>query len=305
MPDKNSMIELSHLSENKITQLFQKCIQLKKQFRDSPQAVSGIKGVAALLFFEPSTRTRFSFEAACARSGVHPLVLGGAAGTSLEKGETMEDTILNIEAMRPLFFVIRCPDSLNLIELQKQISIPILNAGWGMRGHPTQALLDALTIYEKWGTLKNKKILFVGDIKHSRVVSSHLQLSQMMNYEIAYCSPAELIPENFDQQKIKYFDQVESGLKWADAVVALRVQTERHADSAYSENFITEYRNKFGLNIKKLEHFKPDGLILHPGPINYGVELEKTVLQDTRSVILQLVENGAFMRETLIREILA
>ncbi len=303
MPDKNSLIELSHLNENKITQLFHKCIQLKKNFNAHSLPESKLKGIAVLLFFEASTRTRFSFEAACARAGVHPLILGGASGTSLEKGETMEDTVFNLEAMRPLFFVIRCPDSLDLNQMQKQISVPILNAGWGMKGHPTQTLLDAVTLFERWGTLKNKKILFVGDIKHSRVVGSHLQLSSIMNYDIGYCAPKELLPTNVNS-KITIFDDLTQGLKWADAVVGLRVQKERHIDLIHEDNFISEYREKFGLNLKKLEHFKSDGLILHPGPINYGVELEKEVLKDPRSVILQLVENGAFMRETLVREIL-
>jgi aspartate carbamoyltransferase catalytic subunit len=303
MPDKNSLIELSHLNENKITQLFDKCIQLKKNFNAQSLPESKLKGVAVLLFFEASTRTRFSFEAACARAGVHPLILGGASGTSLEKGETMEDTVFNLEALRPLFFVIRCPDSLDLNSLQKQISVPILNAGWGMKGHPTQTLLDAVTLFERWGTLKNKKILFVGDIKHSRVVGSHLQLSKIMNYQIGYCAPKELLPL-YVKSDVTIFDDLAEGLKWADAVVGLRVQKERHIDLIHEDNFISNYREKFGLNLKKLEYLKSDGLILHPGPINYGVELEKEVLKDPRSVILQLVENGAFMRETLVREIL-
>lgn len=304
MPDKNSLIELSDLNENKILLLFEKCIDLKNKFHQQINIATTPQCIAVLLFFEPSTRTRFSFEAACARAGVHPLILDGASGTSLEKGETMEDTILNLEAMRPLFFVIRCPDSLDLKDLQKQISVPIINAGWGMKGHPTQTLLDAVTLFERWKTLENKKILFVGDIKHSRVVRSHLQLSSILNYQIAYCAPKQLLPNDIDTKAIQCFDHLEPALKWADAVVALRVQKERHVDLAQTVDFISDYREKFGLNLKKLENFKTDGLILHPGPINYGVELEKEVLKDSRSVILQLVENGTFMRETLVREIL-
>lgn len=303
MSDQNSLIELSQLSENKINQLFQSCIELKKKFKQHTLPESTLKGIAVLLFFEPSTRTRFSFEAACARAGVHPLILGGASGTSLEKGETMEDTIFNLEAMRPLFFVIRCPDALDLKDIQKQISVPIINAGWGMKGHPTQALLDTVTLFERWGSLRSKKILFVGDIKHSRVVGSHRQLSSILNYKIGYCAPRELLPQDIDAKSVEVFDGLDEGLKWADAVVGLRVQKERHASQS-DDSFISEYRHSFGLNSQRLEKFKSDGLILHPGPINYGVELEKEVLTDSRSVILQLVENGAFMRETLIRQIL-
>ncbi len=303
MPDNQSLIELSQLSTEKIHNLFQQCLSLKQQFDRKEKPTSPHYGISVLLFFEPSTRTRFSFEAACARAGVHPLVLGGASGTSLEKGETMEDTILNLEAMRPLFFVIRCPDSLDLYDIQSKIKVPILNAGWGMRAHPTQALLDTVTLFEKWQTLKGKKVLFVGDIKHSRVVSSHRQLSEILGYQVGFCAPDNLLPETINS-KVEVFQKLESGLRWADAVVALRVQKERHSDNMSSEEFISHYRSLFGINLKNLENFRSDGLILHPGPINYGVELEQNVLKDSRSVILQLVENGVFMRETLVRNII-
>ena len=303
MSDNRSLIELSQLSSEKIHNLFHQCLSLKDQFSHGKGASSPNYGIAVLLFFEPSTRTRFSFEAACARAGVHPLVLGGPTGTSLEKGETMEDTILNLEAMRPLFFVIRCPDSLDLYDIQSKIKIPILNAGWGMRAHPTQALLDTVTLFERWKTLKGKKVLFVGDIKHSRVVSSHKQLSEILGYQVGFCAPSNLLPEQINSQ-VEVFDRLQAGLKWADAVVALRVQKERHASHMSSEEFVQQYRAEFGINLKNLENFKKEGLVLHPGPINYGVELEQDVLKDSRSVILQLVENGVFMRETLVRKII-
>lgn len=299
-PTKSSLIELSHFNRLEVSDLFRKCIDLKRKFHSNALPDATLKGVAVLLFFEPSTRTRFSFEAACARAGVHPLILGGASGTSLEKGETMEDTIFNLEAMRPLFFVIRCPDELDLNAMDRVLSVPILNAGWGMQGHPTQALLDGVTLFERWKSLEGKKVLFVGDIKHSRVVSSHLQLSKIMGYKIGYCAPEPLLPE--DIQANEAFMDLDKALAWADAVVGLRVQKERHARVQFS---VDHYRAEFGLNKQRLQMLKPDGLILHPGPINYGVELETEVLSDKRSVILQLVENGAFMRETLVRRIIS
>jgi len=301
---KSSLINFDGFSKNKIESLFQKTLQLKGQthsatFEDS-LAKAGRGHTAALLFFEPSTRTRFSFEAACVRAGYHPMVLDGGIGTSLEKGETVLDTILNIEAMRPLFFVIRCNNDLNLQQVATQVSIPVINAGWGVHGHPTQALLDTVTVFEKWQTLQKKKILFVGDVKHSRVVASHFELAEILGYEIGVCAPLEFLPTGKGVESFKYFEKIEDGLEWANAVMALRVQKERHDGSAFD---IAKYRKNFGLNSIRLKHTDPKTLIMHPGPINYGIELETEVLTDSRSVILQQVENGVFLREALIRNL--
>ena len=297
-----SVIDLKSATPSEIYSLFESALKLKRDFsaqKDIPQ-----KGISALLFFEPSTRTRFSFEAACARSGVHPLVLSGSAGTSLEKDETLEDTILNIEAMKPLFFVIRAPDSLNLREMAETIHTPIINAGWGKQGHPTQSLLDMLTVFEKFNGVEGKKILFVGDIKHSRVVSSHLELAKVLGYKIGYCCPANFLPASLDRE-VMYFSNLSEGLQWADAVVALRVQKERHSVTGGLQSFSVEtYKKQFSINNSTLHNLRADGLLLHPGPINYGIELEKEVLSDSRSQILKLVENGAFVREALIRKVL-
>lgn len=298
---KSSLIKLDNHSPSQIEKLFSNSLNLKQNFNkhqlSSGVYHSGYKGTAALLFFEPSTRTRFSFEAACSRAGYHPLILDGGVGTSLEKGETVEDTIYNIRAMRPLFFIIRCNDQVNLEEIDKSIAEPVLNAGWGRQGHPTQALLDTLTMFEQWKAVKGKNILFVGDIKHSRVVSSHLELAKTLGYKIGFSAPAELLPQMQLQNEV--FAKLEDGLAWADAVIALRVQKERHD----SENMflLDDYREAYGLNLKRLKTLKPDGLIMHPGPINYGIELETEILSDPRSCILKQVENGVFLREALIR----
>ncbi len=301
---KSSLLSLQNLSESKIEILFSEALELKKNFNlhslSSGTYHSGYKGTAALLFFEPSTRTRFSFEAACSRAGYHPLILDGGIGTSLEKGETIEDTIFNIEAMRPLFFVIRCHDQINLTELERKLSVPVLNAGWGRLGHPTQALLDALTLFEKWKNLKNKNILFIGDVKHSRVVSSHLELAKIMGYNIAFCGPQDFIHSDQLDSAVKKFIHLDEALGWADAAIALRLQKERHeTDNMF---LIDDYKENYGLSHSKLAHLKPDALIMHPGPINYGVEVESDIHDDSRSVILKQVENGVFIREALIRQ---
>lgn len=301
---KSSLISLNNIEKNKIDFLFSESLKLKRNFNQfnlsSGQYHSGYKGTAALLFFEPSTRTRFSFEAACSRSGYHPMVLDGGIGTSLEKGETVEDTIYNIQSLRPSFFIIRCNDLVNLAQIEEELSVPLINAGWGRQGHPTQALLDALTIYEKYGTLEKKNILFVGDIKHSRVVSSHLELSKKLKYNIGFCAPSDFIPQ-ISSQEVKKFTKLSEALEWADVTIALRVQKERHDN----ENIflIEDYRESFGLNSTSLKNLKTDALIMHPGPINYGIEIESEVLKDPRCVILKQVENGVFLREALIRNI--
>jgi aspartate carbamoyltransferase catalytic subunit len=302
---KSSLISLQNFSKQKVESLFLESLSLKKNFNQHALSSgvyhSGYKGTAALLFFEPSTRTRFSFEAASSRAGFHPLILDGGIGTSIEKGETIEDTIQNVEALRPLFFVIRCGDHVDLAGIEKKISVPVINAGWGRRGHPTQALLDTLTIHEKFHTLENKNILFVGDIKHSRVASSHLELAQVLGYKIAFCAPEDFRPNPLEN-KTQVFEHLDEALQWADAVIALRVQKERHD----SENIflIEDYRESFGINSVRLKNLKPESLIMHPGPINYGIEIESEVLADPRCVILKQVENGVFLREALIRQMM-
>lgn len=299
---KSSLITLNNFPKKDVDILFSEALKLKNNFNEhqltSGVYHSGYKGTAALLFFEPSTRTRFSFEMACSRAGYHPLILDGGVGTSIEKGETVEDTIFNIHSMRPSFFIIRCNDLVNLDQLSNELSIPLINAGWGKQGHPTQALLDALTIHEKFGSLEKKNILFVGDVKHSRVVSSHIELSKKLNYNLGYCAPEEFLNETILKSG-HFFKRLQDALAWADVVIALRVQKERHDN----ENLflLEDYREEFGLNLNSLKNLKIDSLIMHPGPINYGVEIEQEVLKDPRCKILKQVENGVFLREALIR----
>ncbi len=299
------MLSLQNISKLKVENLFIEALKLKENFNQHILTTnffhSGYRGTAALLFFEPSTRTRFSFETACSRAGFHPLILDGGIGTSLEKGETVEDTILNIEAMRPLFFVIRCDDQVDLVTLEEKLKVPVLNAGWGRKGHPTQALLDALTIFEKWNKVENKNILFIGDIKHSRVVASHVELAKILNYNLAFCGPEDFLQSDFGKD-FKNFLSLEDALKWADVAIALRLQKERHDNDGLF--LLEDYRESFGLNSGKLRHLKSDALIMHPGPVNYGIEVETNIHADNRSVILKQVENGVFIREAIIRQMM-
>lgn len=259
--------------------------------------------VLALMFFEASTRTRLSFETAAIRAGVGSFYFDSAAKSSLEKGETLEDAILNVAAMRPNALVIRAPADLPLKEIAEKIDVPVLNAGWGAYSHPTQALLDVMTLREHWKkqntTEKNKKILIVGDLKYSRVASSHIQLSKILGYQVGQCGPRHLLS---DHQDVQTFTSLAEGLKWADAAMALRVQFERHGSSVEFSKEI--YRDQFGFNHTALQNLSGDGLIMHPGPINHGIEFESDVLTDKRCIVLDQVRHGVYIREALLRNLL-
>jgi aspartate carbamoyltransferase catalytic subunit len=287
-----SLIEIPNLSASQVDSLFHSALEFSK----NPGRQSFPSKTAALLFFEPSTRTRFSFETAAGRLGLHPLLLEGVHGTSLEKGESVEDTILNVAAMEHEVLVIRCGDEVDLKKLQTRVKMPILNAGWGMKGHPSQALLDALTLKANGRNLQSEKLLVIGDVKHSRVMSSHFELAGLLGYEIAICAPAEFVPENHHG---RHFTNLNDGLAWATSVMALRVQHERHGQKYAVE----AYREKFGLNLQKLKAWKSEGLLMHPGPVNYGVELDADVNQDSRCKILEQVKWGAYLRQALLARV--
>ncbi|KYG67398.1 aspartate carbamoyltransferase [Bdellovibrio bacteriovorus] len=299
--NNKSLIDLSSLEKTKIDRLFSvadeisegRSFGLADAKRGSAIPFEGFGKTGALLFFEASTRTRMSFETACARLGIYPLRLDGKSGSSLEKGETFEDTILNVNAMKPSFLVIRCGDELDFHDIAKKINTPILNAGWGKRGHPTQALLDAYTIRKHLGTCEEQKVLIVGDVRHSRVAASHFELSKKLGYEVALCGPKEFLPEH---SQVKVFSSLKEGLQWSTAAMALRVQLERH-ENKYS---LADYRRDYGFTKENLKALSSKALIMHPGPINQGTELDSEVLQDPRCQVLDQVSNGVFIRQALI-----
>jgi aspartate carbamoyltransferase catalytic subunit len=290
-----SSLDLKSLTKSQFAELFSEAQALKSQ--NSMSTFSGER--IALLFFEPSTRTRMSFESAAYRCGLAPLVFDGGANTSLEKGETVEDSVLNVAAMLPRFLVIRCGDAVDLASLSRQVPMPIINAGWGVKGHPTQALLDAFTMKEKLNTLESLRVLILGDIRHSRVAASHFELLPTLGAEVGICGPKEFL---VSRPGVRVFEDLREGLEWAQVAMALRVQFERH-DSADRERVRESYRLKYGLNTEVLKAFSPQGLIMHPGPINHGVEVETEVLSDPRCQVLNQVTNGVFVRETLIKRL--
>jgi len=290
-----SMIDLKSFSSAQIEEIF----ALAKYLKNSPQAdILRAGKTVALMFFEPSTRTRLSFETAAHRFGLNPIIFEAGGKTSLEKGETLEDSILNVAAMGPSALVIRCGDDVDLWQLAKKIQMPIINAGWGVKGHPTQALLDLFTLQQKWQNLRGKKLVIVGDVRHSRVAASHVELAKLCGVELAFCGPKEFMPIAASGS-VKIFSELSAALSWADAVMTLRVQFERHAgDIKLSKE---DYRSQFGLTAMALKNLQASGFILHPGPINHGLEMDTEVLSDPRSLVLEQVSSGVFVREALLR----
>ena len=277
--------------------------ELKQNFTRGAQMT--LRGTCLMMFFEPSTRTKFSFETAALRAGFQPLSFTPGM-TSVEKGETLLDSLLNLQAYDPHFFVIRCGNEYDLRQVQEEISTPILNAGWGIFGHPTQALLDVMTVEEALGGLQKKKILFVGDFAYSRVFASHLELAPLLGYEIALCGPPVFMNEQTRvselAQGVKKFTSLQDGTEWADAICFLRVQLERHAEKkAFRDLTQDQYHDQFGASEQWLAKLSPEKKIMHPGPVNEGIEICRAAMRDPRSLILEQTRNGVFIREALIR----
>lgn len=258
---------------------------------------------AALLFFEPSTRTQISFDLALRDCGLGTVVFNPET-SSLKKGETVLDTLLNLQALGFDLFVIRhgYPNE-NLRTLSQQIKTPIINAGEGTSGHPTQALLDCYTILKERKKLEGEKVLFVGDIKHSRVVQSNLELMKMLGMEVAFSAPKNFLPSS-RYADVKVFENLKEGMEWATVIMTLRTQLERHQnsklDTAEKEFFVKNY----SITTNRLNEWKKDGIVMHPGPFHREVEIQSEILNDPRVVIFKQVENGRKVRRALIDSIL-
>ena len=245
------------------------------------------------LFFEPSTRTRTSFEIAEKRLSADTLNLA-IATSSVVKGETLVDTAMNLEAMSPDMIVLRHSSSGAGHLLSRICRAGIINAGDGMHEHPTQALLDAFTIRERKGRLSGLKVAIVGDLLHSRVLRSNIQLLTKMGADVCVCGPPTLIPVGIQQFGVTATSEIDNAVRDADVIMLLRIQLER-MEGAYFPS-LREYFNVFGMTEARLQLAKPDVMIMHPGPMNRGVEIASEVADGPYSVILEQVANGVAVR---------
>lgn len=284
--------------------LFKKAYQTKQGMDHLINSNSTGSKVMALVFSEPSTRTRTSFQMAALRLGLRVVLLDNMAVSSMQKGETVADTLRNVAAMKPDVVVARFDEDPEAYEVVETMKIPVINAGIGMYEHPTQSLLDAFTIMENRGTLEGEKVLIVGDVLHSRVANSNLGLLKKMGAEVAYCAPAEFHPKHKDWVDVPHFADRDEAVKWATVIMGLRIQRERHASAGNIGLTVASYRDKFRIGGDQLTHFRDDGILLHPGPVNRGVEFSNYVLSDSRCRILDQVTNGVFVRASLLSYIL-
>ena len=294
----NHLLGIKYLKEEDIHLIFKTADHFKEIINRPIKKVPSLRDITiANLFFENSTRTKLSFELAEKRLSAD-VINFSASQSSLKKGETLIDTVNNILAMKVDVVVIRHPNPGAPLFLSKNVDACIINAGDGTHEHPSQALLDAYSIREKLGPLKGKKIAIVGDILHSRVALSNIYALKLLGAQIQLCGPMSLIPKHIGALEVTISNDLMQTLKWCDAVNMLRVQNER-MDLNYFPS-TREYVKLYGLNAEKLASLKKEIILLHPGPINRGVEITSDVADSKNAIILDQVENGVAIRMAII-----
>lgn len=251
----------------------------------------------ANIFFENSTRTKISFELAEKRLSAD-IVNFSSSGSSVKKGETLIDTVNNILAMKVDMVVMRHPAPGAHQFLARHIDANIINAGDGTHEHPTQALLDAYSLQEKLGDLTNKKIAIVGDILHSRVALSNIYCLQKLGAKVRVCGPPTLLPKHIDALGVEVSHNLQETLEWCDAANMLRIQLERQEDKYFPS--LREYSQQYGVTLPMLRSLKKEIVLMHPGPINRGVEITSEVADSDQSIILNQVENGVAIRMAVL-----
>lgn len=295
---KNHLLGIKDLTKDDIRLIFHWTKQFKEVISRPIKKVPSLRDITvANLFFENSTRTRLSFELAEKRLSAD-VINFSASNSSLKKGETLVDTINNILAMKVDVIVLRHPEPGSAKFLSQEINSQIINAGDGTHEHPTQALLDSFSIEERLGDLKNKKVVIIGDIMHSRVAISNILCIQKLGGHVAVCGPNTLIPRKIESLGVTIINDIAEALEWADAANILRVQHERMESSYFPS--IREYQMQFGITMKRLNKVKNIPVIMHPGPINRGVEISSGVADSEHSIILDQVENGVALRMSVL-----
>ncbi|RYZ69664.1 MAG: aspartate carbamoyltransferase catalytic subunit [Proteobacteria bacterium] len=296
------LLEAAHLTREEIYSIFETARAFGPKIRND-ESIPLLQGKAVVnLFYENSTRTRSSFEVAIRKLGGVAMNFA-AASSSAAKGETLIDTALNLEAMRPHAIVVRHSSAGSPHFLTKYVSVPVINAGDGFHEHPTQGLLDALTIEEKLGTLEGKRVVILGDIAHSRVARSNIHILKKLGASVAVCAPPTLLPPKPETLGVDFAYRPEELLPDADVVMALRIQLERQNNMQIPS--MREYSAFWGLNSARAKLMKKGAIILHPGPINRGVEIDTEVADGPNSVILDQVANGVLIRMAVLAQLVA
>ena len=292
------LIGIKNITEDDIRLIFETADNFKEVINRPIKKVPSLRDITvANLFFESSTRTRVSFELAERRLSAD-IVNFTASSSSVSKGETLLDTVNNILAMKVDMVVMRHPAPGACVYLSKRIPANIINAGDGTHEHPTQALLDAFSLREKLGDLAGKKIAIIGDILHSRVALSNVFCLQKLGAKVRVCGPPTLIPKYYGALGVEISHDIQDTLRWCEAANVLRIQMERQ-DIKYFPS-IREYHRYFGINRQMVDALDKEIIIMHPGPINRGVEITSDVADSPHSIILQQVENGVAIRMAVL-----
>lgn len=292
------LLGLEYCSREEIETLIKTGFSFKEVLSRSIPKVPTLRGKTVVnLFFENSTRTRISFELAQKRLSADTVNFS-ASGSSVAKGESLRDTIRNIEAMKIDMVVVRHKSPGVPYFLTQCTDAVIINAGDGLHEHPTQGLLDIMTLQEKLGSVEGLKVVIVGDILHSRVARSNIYGLQKLGAKVALCGPPTLIPVQAEQWGVEIFHDVEEAIRWGDVLNILRIQLERQGAGLFPTR--REYAQRFGVTREKLRRVDKDIVIMHPGPINRGLELEHDLADSEFSVILDQVTNGVALRMAVL-----
>ncbi|MBI4388504.1 MAG: aspartate carbamoyltransferase catalytic subunit [Candidatus Omnitrophica bacterium] len=295
---RKDLVGLQDLSAGEIELVLDTAKSLQEISLRPIKKVPTLRGrTVANLFFEPSTRTRISFELAEKRLSADTIHVAGSTSSTV-KGETLIDTIRNIESLKVDMMVVRHSASGAPHRLARMSDVSVINAGDGINEHPTQALLDMFTIREKKGKLAGLKIAFVGDILHSRVARSNMWGLTRLGAKVIVCGPKTLLPPKVEAFGVEVTTDLKEAIQDADVINLLRIQSERQAQSYFPS--IREYANSYQINSEVLKHAKPGLLIMHPGPVNRGIELSSDVMDGPYSVILDQVTNGLAVRMAVL-----
>ena len=291
-------IGLEHTTKDDMQLIIDTALTFREILDRPIKKVPSLKGKNIVnLFFENSTRTKLSFELAEKRLSADVLNFS-ANSSSLNKGESLRDTVQNIQAMKIDCAVMRHPVPGSCRQLTEYLDCPIVNAGDGTHEHPTQAMLDITSIYEKFGKIKGLKVVIVGDILHSRVAMSNIFGLKTMGAEIMLCAPPHLMPKYISDFGVKVTHNIDDALNWCDVVNVLRIQRERMGIGLVPS--IKEYRDLFGITKDRIKNLNKELVIMHPGPINRGVEIDSYVADSDQSIILNQVLNGVAVRMSIL-----
>jgi aspartate carbamoyltransferase catalytic subunit len=295
---RRSLLDIQGLTRSEVERILDTSEVFLEVSRRPVRKVPTLRGKTIInLFYEASTRTRTSFELAGKRLSADVINMNVSA-SSVKKGETLQDTCRTLEAMHPDVVVIRHSASGAPNYVASKIQCGVINAGDGMHAHPTQALLDAFTIRREKGTLDNLVVTIVGDVAHSRVARSNAHLLRLFGCEVRVVGPRTLLPPAVDSLGVRMFHRPEQALEGADVVMVLRIQSERLEGALLPS--LREYARTFGISARTIEYAKPDAIVMHPGPMHRGVEIESIIADGERSVVLEQVEAGVAVRMALL-----